>query len=212
MNIYKIIVTLLAISMVVLSCTKDMQTSTISKSASSAVDLRNSTDNSRQYTIWQVKDQAYTLIFNTSGSYKNIWMIQQVETFTSESINQVSNGSIGLYDNSYLKLSYDGGENVYALAENVYKDYSANAIGLITFVDDDLLGRLRSMTESTKDGIIDDVSEKATCKEDGTSDRECKCAGGHGASACECSGSIASVSWHESVTCKTGYFACCPGL
>jgi hypothetical protein len=213
MRNFRLIFILVIVSFSVYSCTKENQNTAISKASASNVENRtNIVYPNENYTIWQVKDQPYTLIFTPAGTNNHIWMVQRDSKFSTESIIQATNANLGLYNKSYLKLSYAGVENVYSLADNLYQNYPANAVGLVTFIDDNLLGRLRVLNESIKGGIIDDVNEKATCKKDGESDKECKCAGGANSTSCECSGSIASVSWHESVSCKTGYYACCPGL
>ncbi|WP_146192266.1 hypothetical protein [Marinilabilia rubra] len=41
------------------------------------------------------------------------------------------------------------------------------------------------------------------------SSMNCNCSGGTGASSCSCSSAIASVSSSCSVSCNSGYYACC---
>ncbi|MFV0506994.1 MAG: hypothetical protein ACK5L5_09850 [Bacteroidales bacterium] len=43
-------------------------------------------------------------------------------------------------------------------------------------------------------------------------DEGCDCADGPGASECSCSGEILGIGMDCSVTCQTGYYACCSDL
>ncbi|MFZ1704262.1 MAG: hypothetical protein WAT79_07940 [Saprospiraceae bacterium] len=163
------------------------------------------------YKIWEIDSTPYTVIFPLNGQDSSqFWIVLRDTINNGETILTVNNGNLGFFD-TYLKLSNSTYEFVYLLLGSTYSNFTPNAGGLSLLIDQNLLSSIRSMTETTKPGIIDDVSEKAECKKNGTSADPCKCSGGHGATACECTKSIAGISWHEAVTCGAGYFACCPG-
>ncbi|MBK8347053.1 MAG: hypothetical protein IPL08_05300 [Saprospiraceae bacterium] len=144
----------------------------------------------------------YTVIYpiNATGQ-TDVWIIQSNVVNSIESVITVSSANLGFYS-TYLRLHNESTDLAYLLFGKQHPVYRANTAGLIRIVDTNLLLDLRSMTPSTKDEVIDDVNEKATCKKEGSSDKECKCAGGTGATSCECSGSIAGFSYHEQVSCS----------
>jgi hypothetical protein len=199
-------------SIIIYSCSKEnvQETKSVSKNQ---LTVNRTTNNYplSNYVIWQIKDKPYTVIFTSSGSNNHIWIVQNDVNFSSESTLQLTNVSLSFNTDGYLKLNYGTNVNVYSLANNLYQTYPANAVGLSKVIDDELLASLRTLSDTTKGGVIDDVNAKATCKKDGSSDKECKCSGGANSTSCECSKSIASVSWHEATSCKEGYFACCSG-
>ena len=163
------------------------------------------------YKVWEIDSTPYTVIFPLNGpDSSQFWIVTKDVDNNGESIVTVNNGNLGFYD-TYLKLTNSTTEFVYLLLGSTYSNFTPNAGGLSLLIDQNLLSSIRSMTESTKPGIIDDVSEKAECKKNGTSADPCKCAGGIGSTSCECTKSIMGVTWHEAVSCGTGYFACCPG-
>jgi hypothetical protein len=196
----------------VYSCSKEFVPSDFSRIKKETVNRSSNVNPVSDYVLWQIKDKPYTVIFTSSGANNHIWIVQNENNFVSESISSVSNGTIGFYNNTYLILKYGNLEKVYSLVNSAYQNYTANTVGLSKVIDDNLLNSLRTLTETTKGDVIDDVSAKATCKKDGSSAVECKCAGGENSTSCECSGSIAGFSWHEATSCKDGYFACCSGL
>lgn len=205
----------LTLSIVVIySCSKDNSPISSSKLPESATteDRTSNVYPSSDYVMWQIKDKPYSVIFTSSGTNNHIWIVQKENNFTSETIVQITGGILGFYNQAYLKLSYGNDEYVYALASGLYQNYPANAVGLSKVIDDNLLNSLRNLSLATKGGVIDDVSEKATCKKDGESAKPCKCAGGENSTSCECSGSFGTLMYHEATSCKTGYFACCSGL
>lgn len=192
------------------SCYKE-NTSPSTNDSFDNLEVKSRADGKTNYVIWQIKNKPFTVIFTKDGSNNDIWIIQSNANFNNESIVHAY-GSLGFYNNSYLKLSFDNQVKVYSLADNLYQKFPANAVGLIKIIDDSLLNSLRNPIDVIKDDVIDDISSRAFCKKDGTSAKECKCAGGESATSCECGGSIAGISWHEQTSCSQGYYACCTGL
>jgi len=179
---------------------------------------RNFTYALNDYKIWQIKNTVVTVIFPLHDTDKNhIWLVQSQNPHAVDSMLTLINVSFGAYNKNYIKLNYDNIELVYLLTGASFENYPSNAVGLIKLLNPNLLHSLRTLNENTRNIVIDDVQAKATCKDNPTAtspkvDKECKCAGGYGATSCECGGGIATASWHEAVSCGTGKYACCPGL
>lgn len=204
-----------AASIFIYSCAKekDMSESTGKSTVSSTSNRSNAVNYPAQdYKIWQIGNSEYTIVYPISNlSNTDFWIVQKPALSTSEAISVVSNVNLS-FNKYYMQISNSTTDLVYLLLGNTYQNYPPNASGLIKLKDDSLLAALRSMNNTTKGGVIDDVNEKAVCNKNGTSDSGCKCAGGANSTSCECGGSVASVSWHEQVSCGEGHYACCSGL
>jgi len=156
------------------------------------------------YKIWKLVNSNKTVIFPMNNVQSDVvWIIQKIGNNTSESLETMNITNLQ-FSQTALILQSGTNQTIFQLNGNSY--------GIIKIADQNFVNDLRTMTATNKDNIIDDVNAKADCLKNGSSTKECKCAGGEGATACECGGSIASLSWHESDSCGSGYFACCPGF
>lgn len=216
---------LFAWSSVTTSCSRDTDKINTSEKIGETykTDLRSAQSNIiyplNDYKIWQIKNTVMTVIFPINNTIKNhIWIVQGLSMHTTESMTTISNVNFGAYNKNYIKLNYDSTELVYLLTGATYNNYASNAVGLIKLDNPVFLNSLRTINDSTKVDIIEDIQAKAWCKNNptgatpATPDSDCKCAGGYGATSCECGGGAVSISWHEAVSCGIGMYACCSGL
>lgn len=206
--------------LVIYSCTQEENESKNMGGKSSSVRTSNdSTYASNTYNLWKIPNSSVSVLFplNDVGTC-HIWIIQGLQDNGSEHISTIADAILSTHDKKFVKLAYGNGNEIhYLLTGASYQNYDSNSVGIIRLQNSTLLNELRTMNDSNKNDLIDDVQAKAICKDipanpNPKGDESCKCAGGYGATECSCGGSIASLSWSEQVSCGVGKYACCTGL
>jgi hypothetical protein len=224
MKTHKILVlmfmTFLTTTLVLCSCTREENE--VKKMVGKSTSVRTSTDStyaSNNYKLWKLQNSNVSVLFpmNDVGT-SHIWIIQDSLSNGIENIVTITNAILSTYDKKFVKLTYGTNNEIhYLLTGASYQNYESNSVGITRLENGTLLNDLRTMNDSNKNDLIDDVQAKAHCKDipsnpNPKGDESCKCAGGYGATECSCGGSIASLSWSEQVSCGVGKYACCTGL
>jgi len=165
------------------------------------------------YKIVTLEKTNFVIAFpDEKSDDKAIYVFQMYEIQEKTTIKNLANCSFNVVDKNFIFKSNTGESLTFSFNENNNADKIYNCYSVIKLGDEELLNCLNSNDEIFEKARIEIINYvgKAHCEKDGGFASNCSCAGGVGSSQCSCSWKHAFTNISTEVTCKAGFFACCP--